>query len=216
AYGLRITGNPLIFASPAGNTVTIYLGASDYIDQSGATDANNPLRNFLILMATNIEEEDVPATDYIITIQGVRYLTAGGGSIFIEGIPGLSTFCSILFQSSLEPMKGDAPTTRGAYASALNPTIQWGITTGNGLTTLGAYLGINQALAGSMVLFVIVMVFAVFLYKKTESGVAVLLLVAATPFMGAYLGLMPMVLAFVLVMFIVVLLGFFFFARGAL
>ena len=216
AYGLRITGNPLVFASPTGNTVTAYLTASDYIDQSVATDASNPLRNFLIGMAENIEDYDVPANDYIVTVQGVRYLTIDGGDIFLEGIPALSSFCPILFQAALEPMVGDAPETTGAYASTLTPLTKWGSTTANGLSMLGLYLGINQTLAASAVLFVIVMFLAVFLYKKTESGVAVLLLVTATPFMGAWLGLMPIALAFVFAMFIIVLMGYFFFSRGAL
>ncbi|KKN79355.1 hypothetical protein LCGC14_0341370 [marine sediment metagenome] len=218
AYGLRITGNPLIFASPVGNTVTAYLGASDFIDQSGATDSNNPLRIFSIDMAENIEAEDAPAAgfEYITDIQGVRYLTILGGDIFLEGVPGLSTYCSILFQAAVEKMSGDAQEATGAYADSLNPTIQWGSIAGNGLTNLGIYLGITQALAGSTLMLVIVMFFAVFLYKKTESGVAVLLMIAVTPFMGAWLGLMSLAIAFIFVIFIVVLLGYFFFSRGAL
>ncbi len=216
AYGLRITGNPTIFASPTGNTVTAYLGASDYIDQSGATDEDNPLRDFSMLMAINMEAEDTPVNSYIVNIQGINYLTIEGGELFLEGVPGLGTFCAILFQAALEAMTGDAPTSTGAYAAALNPTLQWGATIGNGLTMMGSYLGINQALAGSIVLFVVVMFFAVYLYKKTESGIGVLLMVAATPFMGAWLGLVPLALAFVFVIFIVILMGYFFFSRGAL
>ena len=218
AYGLRIIGNPLIFPSSTGNTVTAYLGASDYIDQSVATDDNNPLRIFLINMAENIEANDAPAAgdEYLIDIQGKRYLTLIGGDIFLQGIPALSTFCPILFQAALQNMDNDVPETTGAYAASLNPAIQWGQTVGNGLTMLGEWLGINQALAGSIVMFVIVMFFAVFLYKKTESGVTVLLMVAATPFMGAWLGLMPLALAFILVIFVIVLMGYFFFSRGAL
>ncbi len=222
AYGLRIRGNPTIFPSPTGNTVTAYLAASDYVTQTGATDTNNPLRDFLIIMATNIQVHDIAvgiitaATPYIVNVQGVRYLTILGGNIFLAGIPALSSMCAILFQAALEPMQGDVPASTGAYAQALTPLTQWGGTIASGLTTLGSYLGISQSLAGSVMLLILVTAFAVFIYKQTESGIAVLLMVAATPFMGAFLGLMPMALAFIFVIFIIVLLGYFFFSRGAL
>ena len=216
AYGLRITGNPVIFPSSVGNTVTAYLGASDYIDQSVATDDSNPLRDFLMVMAENIEANDTPVDAYIVDIQGVRYLTVTGGSIFLEGIPGLGTYCPILFQSALEVLSGDAPESTGTYAGVLNPQTQWGTTVANGLTTLGSFLGVNQAMAGSIILFVFVMFFAVFLYQKTESGVATLLFVSATPFLGAFLGLLPLAMAFIFTILIVILMGYFFFSRGAL
>jgi hypothetical protein len=222
AYGLRLAGNPLVFASPTGNTKTVYLNSGDYISQAGATDANNPLRDNLIAMATNIQTEDILrgfitiATPYLVTVQGVRYLTILGGGIFLEGIVGLSSICPILFQSALEVLPGDVPESTGTYAGTMTPLKKWGSTTANGLTAIGLYLGINQALAGSVVLFVLVAMLAIFVYKQTESGIAMLLLVAAMPFMGAYLGLMPMALAFIFTIFIVVLVGYFFFSRGAL
>lgn len=216
AYGLRLTGNPLIFPSSVNNSKTVYLAAGDYIDQSVATSINNPLRDYLIQMADNIEDYDSPSSAYITTVQGVRYLTLDGGDIFIEGIPNITTMCPTLFQAGLETMPSEPPPSTGAYALTLTPAQKWGATAAQGLTDLGVYLGINQALAGSTVLFVLVIMFAVFAYMKTESGVAVLLMVAATPFMGAYLGLMPMALAFIFVIVIITLLGYFFFSRGAL
>ena len=222
AYGLRITGNPLIFASPIGNTVTTYLTGADYVDQllgvDGGVADQNLLRNYLIKMADNMEANDSPAPgdEYIVTIQGIRYLTTDGGDIFMEGTPMLSSMCPILFQTGFESMTGDTPESTGTYAETLTPAQKWGETSARGLTMLGSYLGINQALAGSVVLFGLVLMFAVFLYRQTQSGIAVLLLVAATPFMGAYLGLMPQALAFILTIAIVLLVGYFFFSRGAL
>ncbi len=226
AYILRIMGNPLIFASPTGNSVNVTLGAPDYVDQNLGADGGvataNELRNYLIEMATNIQTHDrafgiIGATDnYTVTVQGVRYLNLSGGDIFQEGIPGLSTMCPILFQAGLESMTSEAPEHTGTYALTLTPAQKWGATVANGLTMLGSYLGINQALAGSVILFCLVIAFAIYIYSKTESGVAVLLMVAATPFFGAYLGLMPMALAFIFVIIIVTLLGYFFFSRGAL
>ena len=215
AYGVRITGNPTVFASPTGNTVTAYLDAGDYIEQAGATDANNPLRDNLILMATNIQTHD-GVTTYITTVQGIRYLTALGGSIFLEGIPSLDTMCPILFQYSIETLPGDEPESTGTYAGTLTPLKKWGSVTANGLTSLGLYLGVNQALAGSLMLFVLVSLLAFYVYRRTQSGIAALILCAAMPFIGAYMGLMPMALAFVFTIAVIVLLGYFFFARGAL
>lgn len=222
AYVLRITGNPIIFGAPAGNTVTAALAASDYVDQllgvDGGDATANPLRNFLILMAENIEANDSPAAgyEYIEPIQGIRYLTIIGGDIFIQGIPALGTMCPILFQTSLTVMTSDAPESTGTYALTLTPLQKWGATTANGLTQLGNYLGISQALAGSVVLFAIVIAFAVYIYMKTQSGIAALLLVAACPFFGAFMGLMPIALAFIFTIVIIVLMGYFFFSRGAL
>jgi len=226
SYGVRIMGNPLVFPSPDSNNITAYLSADDYVDQllgvDGGVARNNPLRNFLIgtdnAMAEIIQHEDAPpaGSEYILVSQGTRYLTTDGGDIFLAGIPNLSSMCPILFAASVETLSSDPPESSGAYASTLNPLSKWGTTVSNGLTNLGSYLGINQALAGSIVLFVIVIALAVWVFAKTESGIATLLLVGATPFVGAYLGLMPIAIAFILVIIIVVLLGYFFFSRGAL
>jgi hypothetical protein len=222
AYMIRITGNPLVFPSSVNNTVNATLGASDYVDQllgeDGGVATSNNMRNFLIGMADNIEDHDSPpsGSEYIVTVKGVRYLTVTGGSIFLEGIPGLDSICPILFQYAVEEMEGDLPESTGAYTSTLSVLAKWGQTASNGLTNLGIYLGINQALAGSALLVVLVGGLAVFAYAKTQSGIAVLLLIGTTPFIGAWLGLMPMALAFIFAIVIVVLLGYFFFSRGAL
>lgn len=216
---MRITGNPLIFASSVNNTVSVVLGGGDYVDQLLGVDdgvaADNPLRNFLIGVADDIETYDSPEV-YIVIVSGIRYLNTTGGSIFLEGIPSLDIMCPILFQYSSAPMESDAPESTGAYASTLTPLAKWGETSATGLTNLGIFLGINQALAGSLMLVVFVLALATFAYMKTQSGVAVLLLIGTTPFLGAWFGLMPIALAFIFVIIIVVLMGFFFFSRGAL
>lgn len=219
---IRITGNPLIFPTSVNNTVTAVLGAGDYVDQllgvDGGVATDNPMRNFLIGVADDIETYDTPpaGSEYIITVQGVRYLTTTGGSIFLEGITALDSMCPILFQYSSTPMSGDTPESTGAYASALTPLAKWGQTSANGLTNLGVYLGINQALAGSMMLLILAAGLAIYVYSKTQSGIAVLLLVGTMPYLGSWLGLMPIALAFVFTIVLVVLMGFFFFSRGAL
>lgn len=227
-YGIRITPNPLLLATEFGgggviegtNQVTAYLTPANYVDQKLGADSDPPrdntLRNGMMAMAVNIEASDAPADPYIIYIQGYRYLTSDGGDIFIEGIPSLTTMCSILFQSGLERMSSDPPESTGTYALTLTPGQKWGSTVADGLTNLGLYLGINQALAGSVVLFAIAIALAVFLYSRTQSGIAVLLIVSTVPFLGAYLGLMPLALAFIFVIIVITLGVYFFFARGAL
>ncbi len=220
SYKIRIVGNPLIFASTAGNIVNATLVAEDYSDQNlgadGGIPSNNNLRNGMLVVAQDMENYDTPADDYITTVQGYDYLTIAGGDLFLNGMPGLNILCPILFQTGIEAMTGDDPESTGTYGQTLTVTQKWGATVANGLTMLGSWLGINQALAGSLVLFALVIALAVYVYSKTESGIVVLLMVAATPFIGAYLGLMPLALAFIFVIFIVVLLGYFFFSRGAL
>ncbi len=228
AYKIRITGNPLIFPSTTNNTVTAVLGSGDYVDQllgvDGGVATSNPMRNTMIQMATNIQKNDiskgiitgVTPYIYIVTVQGVKYLTVLGGDIFQAGIPGLGTLCPILFQASLEALSGDTPQSTGAYASSISIVGQWGTTVADGLTNIGVYLGINQALAGSLVLFVLVMMLGIYAFAKTQSGIATLLIIAAAPFLGAWLGLMPMALAFVFTIGIVVLMGYYFFTRGTM
>jgi len=219
---IRIMGNPLLFASSTGNSVNATLGGGDYFDQTlgvdGGVATDNLLRNFMITIADHLETFDAPpaGSEYIVTVSGVRYLTTTGGSIFLEGILSLDVMCPILFQYSVAPMTGDAPTSTGAYTSTLSPLNKWGQTTADGLTNLGLFFGLNQALAGSVMLLVFASALAVFTYAKIQSGIAVLLLIGTTPFLGAWLGLMPLALAFIFVIVIVVLLGFFFFSRGAL
>lgn len=220
SYILRLSGNPLIFASQTGNSANVTLTASDYVDQSvGATSevpTDNNLRNFLMLMAINIEANDAPSTDYYESVQGYNYLTTTGANIFIEGIPNLFNMCPILFQYGAEKMDSDAPESTGAYAAVLTPLQKWGQLTSDGLTNLGVFMGVSQALAGSVVLFLLCIALAVYVYKRTQSGVAVLLVVSAAPLLGGYLGLMPIAIAFIFVIIIVIFMGYYFFSRGAL
>ncbi len=219
---LRITGNPLLFTSTTNNTANVTLDALAYVDQElgddGGVATNNNLRNFLIGMAEDIEDYDSPpvGSEYITTVSGVKYLTTTGGAIFLEGIPALDAMCPILFQYAVSPMQGDEPQSTGAYTSVLTPLNLWGQTVANGLTNLGLYLGLSQALAGSAVLLMLVVGLAIYSYTKTQSGVATILLIATAPFLGAWFGLMPLALAFIFTIVVVVLLGYFFLSRGAL
>lgn len=220
-YVIRIMGNPLIFASSTGNSVTGALTV--YVNQLLGVDNGNPqdnnLRNFIIQMATAIQTYDgTEETDpYLKEVQGYSYLTTSGSNIFNQGIPNLYNMCPIAFESGVETMGGNAPTSyTGAYQSVITPEQQWGSTAARGLTNVGVYLGVSQQLAGSIILLCLMVGLAIFLYAKTQSGVSVLVIVAVSPAIGAYLGLVPIALAFALVIVIVTLLGYYFFSHGAL
>lgn len=228
AYGLRITPNPLLLATEFGgggviegtNQITTYLAPADYVDQNLGVDSDPPndnvLRNGMIAMARNIEANDTPTYSYLVDVQGYTYLTTYGGDIFIAGIPSLNNMCPILFQTSVSSMSAEQPESTGTYQSAISIEQNWGTTTANALTNIGVYLGINKELAGSLVLFAFAIGLGIFVYKYTRSGMAVLLVIAIAPFAGAYLGLMPLGLAFGIVIIFVIPVGYFFFSRGAL
>lgn len=183
AYKIRITGNPIIFPTQTGNTITATLAPTDFINQTLGADSSPPtdnlLRNNLITMMMHIDTHDAPATSYLTSVGGYQYITTDGANIMIAGIPGLTSMCPILFQSGSEPMSANPPEHTGAYAQTLTPQQKWGTVVANGLTNIGVYLGVNQALAGALVLFILAIMLAVGIYQATQSSIAVLLLVAA-------------------------------------
>ena len=72
-------------------------------------------------------------------------------------------------------------------------------------------------MAGGIILMSLMVLLCVWLYKKTQSGLVVLAIgVAATIPVGTFLGLSSLVLLFVMVIFIVLMLGYYFLTRGAL
>ena len=219
-YKMRISPNPLILASVPANTITQTLIAANYIDQNLGIDIDPPTDNNLYLgmrtTAQHMETKDAPTSPYLIMVDGYDYLTTVGEALFLRGIPGLKIMCPIFFQYVSQGVDNWAQEDTGTYVSTLSIAEKWGSTAANGLTMLGSYLGLSQKLAGSVMLFVLTIAFAVFIYQKTESGVVVLLMVAACPFVGAFLGLMPLALAFILVVIVVILISYFFYSRGAL
>lgn len=215
---LKVRGNPLIFASETGNSVNATLVEADYIDQSIGGDSEIPtennLRNYLILMAIDIEAFDTPTDDYITDVQGYKYLTNAGGDIFITGIPDLPNLCPILFQYGASRVNADVPESTGSYANTLTIADKWGETAAQGLTNLGVWMGISQALAGSVMLFLCAIGAAIFAYSRTNSSIAAVLVVAVFPFIGAFLGLVPLAIAFIIVILIILFAAYFFVSRG--
>lgn len=267
-YIIRITGNPLVFASTVGNTVTAQLSASDYVDQNLGVDSEPPsdnlLRNFLVtVMAKHIQANDDPTVDYLTIIQGYQYLSnvvnpysttttnstttsytvsynatdntttyptittittydsspfsgISGSDIFVEGIQAVTNMCPVAFQAGVSTVPGGTPTSTGALSDNITILSKWGQTTANGLTNLGVYLGINQTLAAAVVMMILIAMLAIYVYSRTQSGIATISLVSCSPFLGSFMALSPMALAFVIAMTIVMLVGYFFFSRGAL
>ena len=219
-YILRVRGNPDIFASGTNNTITETLVAGDYVDQELGLDneppSDNELRVRMLWMVTNIEFSDNAAGDYTDWLNGVRYLNADGAEIFLQAWYLFETACPILFLQPTEYISSEPPETTAAYTQELTIDQKWGDTVGNALANIGDFLGVSQAIAGSIVLTVIGISISVFIYQKTQSGISVLLVLALLPFVGAYLGLMPLGLAFAFVIVVIVGMGYFFFSRGAL
>lgn len=220
-YYLRVTGNPLITFTPATVTPAMtVLVATDYDDvELGVGDelpTDNPLRNLLIAMGTAMEDYDTPTLPYIIVVDGYKYLTPTGAALFTVAFPGLNYACPILFQTSIEPMSGDLPESTGAYADSLTIFNKWGSSTQNGVSALADFLGVGVPLAGSLIMSVLGMALAIYIYQRTESGIVVLLAVVALPFIGAFMGLVNLALAFVIAIAITALLGYYFLSRGAL
>ncbi len=221
ALVMRITANPAIFPSivEGTNMISATLAPTDWIDQSVATadPTTNPLRLKCVEMVTNIEAHDVPAHSYIITIEGVKYLSANyGTNLFLSGVPSLNVYCPSLFQTASSPMVSTAPTSTGTYALTLTPNAKLGADIGSRLTDLGTYLGLPQVMAGGLILLILTAFMCISIYQKTQSGVAPLVLGALFPVFGAYLGLLSLGVIFIFTILVVMLSAWFFLTRGAI
>ncbi len=192
------------------------LNPSTYSSSSSTSSSSPYTANVVDNTTTYSSTTSNTTTTSLLVSSDELYAGWSGADIFLKGIPNLDALCPTLFQAGSESMRADAPEHTGTYALTLTASQKWGATTANGLTNIGVWLGLNQAMAGSVVLFVFAIGLSAYLYKRLESGIVVLMAMSATPFIGAYLGLMPLALAFILVIFIVTLLGYFFFSRGAL
>jgi hypothetical protein len=179
-----------------------------------ATVSLNPLKAFSLQIATNMQAED-GVTTYITTVLGQRYLTTTGGSLFLAGVHSLDAMCPSLFQAGLASLSPPTAYAPGTYGASLTPLSQLGTTIANGLTNMGVFLGVGS-LSGSFVLMLALIIVAVYIFQRTQSGIAVVLLGGSAPVIGAYFGLMPLALAFTLGFFIIILMSWFFFSRGIL
>lgn len=218
AYVIRISGNPLVFPSlvESTNMVSYTLSPTNWFDQSTATDTFNQLRIACISIAERMQIEDA-VTTYLTTVEGIDYLTPAGASLFLAGIPSLNIFVPSLFAVTTEVMTSEAPQATGNYTGNITALQRLGVATARGITNIGSWLGVSQQMAGGMMLMVFTVALCMYLYKKTQSGKVVLTVgVAATLPFGTFLGLSTMVLLFIIVIFIVLMMGYYFLTRGSL
>jgi len=218
-YGLRITGNPLIFTSlvEGTNMVTSYLDASNWSNQSlNSATTLSPLRGFGLNMMTNIQVNDVPSTPYITTITGVTYITTTGSAIMLSGVTGLDTWCPQLFQFSVSTIQNVTPPSSGAYAATLNPTGQLGTLTNNGFKYFGLFLGLgsNGVMAGGIIYIMLTLGAIVWMATKIQSPLVLPIGTVGMITIGAFLGFIPLALLFMVIALITILTAIYFFTRG--
>jgi len=218
AYVMRITGNPLYFAPMLEGTdmITYTLSADDWVDQSVAVVGSNPLRIGCIYIATNMEEEDTP-TVYMVTSEGVEYLNPTGASLFLAGIPSLNVWVPSLFQITTEVLESERPDATGSYVGYVTARERLGETTGQAIANIGSWLGVSEQMAAGLIMMTLMIMLSIWLYNKTQSGKAVMVLgIAAVMPVATFLGLSSLVIMFILIIMIVLLLGFYFLTRGSL
>lgn len=220
AYVMRITGNPMIFSTltEGTNMISYTLASEDWYNQALSTEVTNYLKNMCIAIAYRMETEDsVAAGTYVAVSDGEDYLTTTGANLFLAGIPSLNIFVPSLFQITTSVMVAEEPAATGAYTANITPLLRLGTTISTGISHIGEWLGVSQAVAAGLMLMSLMVMLSVWLYKKTESGKVVLGVgIAATLPVGTFLGLSPMVLLFIIVIFIALLMGYYFLTRGAL
>lgn len=204
--------------------------AIDYVENIDGTDylsaRKNPLQSGYVSVSSNTTAvsstgDSDNSTEYSGATTTVTYVYASalisGVDIFMEGIPGISTMCPILLASGSTVMTSDPPVKAGTYGDSLTSLAAWGAITDNGITQIGNYLDISHDMAGALILFVLTAALGVWIYKRTESGLATLLvLIGAMPIFGVLFGMLDMALMFIGVIGVVILFGFYFYNRGAL
>lgn len=217
-YSVRIAGNPAIFGALVEGTdkVTATLQLSDYITDSPAGTSVDGLRMFVISVATDLQTNDEPTYDYIVSVQGITYLTTTGGNIFLAGIPSLNIFCPSVFQTTTSTIEYTPETSTGAYASSLSYVTKLGPTIGNAVTNFGTWMGMGSTMAGIIILLGIMLVVCGYAYVKTQNPLVPDAIAMALPFFGAMVGLVPLALAFTITIIIALISLYYFFTRGVL
>lgn len=218
AYSVRLTGSPSIFGTPTEGTnqKTASLMESDYIDDTPAGTSVTGLRIFCLDVAEDLEANDDPTDDYIITVEGVDYLTTTGGNIFLAGVPNLNVYCPTLFQTTSGPIELEDVGETGAYAETRDYRQILGETIGNGISNFGSWMGMGDTMAGIAVMFGIILLVCGYLYIKTQSPLVPDAIAISLLLLGGYLGLVPLALAFTVTLFIAIITLYYFFTRGAL
>jgi hypothetical protein len=224
AYELKIMGNPVIFGTltEGTNMVTETLDPSigsdlsvDWIDQSTATNTANPLRDFIILIAEDLEANDSPSTSYLDTAKGLTTLSTTGDDIFLDGIPDLELFCPIAFTATTSPMEATAPPSTGALQTGTTITGKLGPTFDRAFTSLGNWLGLSQRVAGSLALMVAALLVAFYVYQKSENTELAGVVIILFGVLGMTTGLVPLAAGFVGTLAFTIMTVYSFMGKGA-
>ena len=213
AYKFRVRGNPLIFATGTGNTLTATLTAGDYVDQSTSTDAFNPLAIWCMAVAKEMQTHDVPAYDYWTTAQGIDYLTTTGGNLFLEGVPSLNAIVPILFQTGSEMLSADAPTSTHIYSDTRTPANTMNTVMANALTNMGLYLHVPQWVAGVILIMALTIGLSIYANRKFQSNLIAPVIAISMLVLGTFFGLPPMTILFVTGLLVVGGLSVYFWGR---
>lgn len=218
-YAVRLTGNPAIFGAPVEgvNMRTHTLQASDYITDSPAGTAEAALRLFAIHIMQDIEDEvALPAEVYVATVQGVDYLTTDGGTIFLRAVQGANVWIPNLLQTTSAVIEEEALDPTETYAASLTVRNQLGQVIADGVTNFGVWFGMSSTMAGIVILLLMMLAIGGYTYVKFQSPLVPDAILIALPILGAYLGLVPLAIAFSITIGIIVISGYYFFTRGAL
>lgn len=212
-YMLKITGVPPAFSTPTGNTINATTTATDFVDQSTSTNTTNHIRTFMINMMETIENEDSPTDDYVITSNGIKYISSAGANIVLEGIPELDDAVPSLFSVISTTIGLDTPTDNGTYSENLTQLGAWNNITRDGLTNMGVWLGINQSLAASTVYFILATLLCGYVYVKSKGKALPIILAFMLIVAGIPLGFVSMGIVFGVIAIIVILAAWYFWSR---
>jgi hypothetical protein len=221
AYGLRLTGSPLIYSPPTEGTNmrTVHLssgGNGGWSNQSlDSAGLMSPLHAFGITVMTAIQTHDA-VTTYLIPVESTIYITTVGGNIMLGGVIGLDSWCPQLFQFSVSSISVETPSSSGAYANSLSPLGQMGSNVDNGLKSFGVFLGLgtNGVMAGGIIYLMLALGAIVWMATKIQSPLVLPIGAVGLITIGAFLGFIPLALLFMVIALIAILTAIYFFSRG--
>jgi len=218
AYKLRIAGSPLLFPTliEGTNEVTVSLTSSLWFDQTlNSAGILSPIRAFSLKIMQDIQAHDA-VTTYLTSINGRQYVTDVGSNILLGGVFGLDVFCSQIFQFSVTNIVPTTPSSAGTYANSLNSLGQLGSSTDLGFKEFGIWLGLGTSgvMAGALIYLLASLGAVVWMATKIQSPLVLPIGTLGLMSVGAFLGVIPLAILFMVIAFIVVLTGIYFFTRG--
>jgi hypothetical protein len=199
AYVIEVTGNPIYFASPTGNTYALTLSASNYLPGTiggGAGSSASNLATWCVALALAVQ----PSVGLWIASSASILLTTVGTTVFTMEIPGLSAVCPSLVQVSSSSYP--APTNPGythSYETALQTGGSARLT--NALDGIGIWMNPDNPVSGTLIggggITIIYFILAGSIFAAT--GSVPISIALGIPFIiaGNIIGVMPLAITFV-------------------